>query len=333
MSDIDDVLARYLRALSTAGAPKSEPIASAADVESVVNGVAPYLLPPDLQRAWQSLGSSDWLVDNGEFLSPASTLENWWGGRAPEPEQPVLLFPLSYASHTFLYVELGVTGGPPGGAVLLAPIAEPLIRYAPSLAWALDFVSRRVEAGAVRWDGSWTGEILEQLIQEAAAEEPWPAYLLGTIDPYRPLTWPEHWQHAQGINPADATPLGANTAIAAMFALGPGATCRIQGKVVSLAGAAVGSRITVSDETGEAIVWVPRSADPFHVVGIRDRVELDIAVGQPREEPSEQIFTEIATSAFRVDDEQKKRIATTAIAMFDASSYRFAATFARPVGG
>ena len=135
MIDIDGVLERYLRAVRAAGAPEAEPIASTADVERVVRGVAPYIVPPDMQRAWHLLSNSDWLVDNGELLSPTSTLDTMWSGGAQAFDQPRLLFPVSYASHTCLYVELGVAGGPPGGALLLAPIAEPLIRHAPSLAW------------------------------------------------------------------------------------------------------------------------------------------------------------------------------------------------------
>jgi hypothetical protein len=329
--DIDSVLERYLRAVRAAGAPEADPIASAADVERVVMGVSPYIVPPDVQRAWRRLSRSDWLVDSGELLSPTTALDMMWPGSAHAFDQPRLLFPISYASHTFLYVELGVAGGPPGGALLLAPIAEPLIRHAPSLAWALDFVSRRVEAGAAHWNEWWTNEISEQEVQLAAAGQVWPPYLLPTIDPSRSLSWPAHWQQAEGINPADATPRGPNTKIAAMFALGPGATCRIQGRIVALAAAAVGSRIAVADDSGEAIVWVARSADPFGVVGMRDWVELEIIVGQPREEPSEQIFAEIAASPIPPDEEEAKRIAVNAMAMFDAASYRFRATIARPV--
>ena len=331
MVDSDSALERYLRAVRAAGAPEAESIASAADVDRVVNGVAPYIVPPDLQRAWQGLSNSDWLVDNGELLSPTSTLDAMWSGRTDAFDRPRLLFPVSYASHTCLYVELGVAGGPPGGALLLAPIAEPLIRYAPSLAWALDFVSTRVEAGAAHWNQGWRSEISEQEVQSAAAGEVWPPYLLPPIDPYRSLSWPAHWQRAEGINPADATPHGPDTKIAAMFGLAPGATCRIQGRIVALAGAAVGCRVTVSDESGEAIVWVPRLADPFGVVTIRERVELEITVGQPRQEPSEQIFADLAASRLSHDDEEAKRLAMNAMAMFDASSYRFRATIARPI--
>ena len=332
MIDIDGVLERYLRAVRAAGAPEAEPIASAPDVERVVRGVEPFIVPPDMQRAWLRLSYSDWLVDNGQFLSPTSTFDMMWSGGADMFDQPRLLFPVSYESHACLYVELGVPGGPPGGALLLAPIAEPLIRYAPSLAWALDFISRRVEEGAAHWNEWWTSQISEQELQSAAESQLWPPYLLPTIDPYRSLSWPAHWQQAQGINPADATPLGPDTKIAAMFGLGPGATCRIQGRILALAGATVGSRITVSDESGEAIVWVARSADPFGVVTIRELVELEITVGQPRVEPSEQIFAQLAVvSPSAPDDEEVKRIAASAMTMFDAASYRFRATIARPV--
>lgn len=331
MIDIDSVLERYLRAVRAAGAPEAEPIASTADVERVVKGVAPYIVPHEVQRAWQRLSSSDWLVDNGELLSPTSMLDTMWSRSAPEFDRPRMLLPVSYASHTCLYVELGVVGGPPGGALLLAPIAEPLIRYAPSLAWALEFITGRVEAGAAHWNEWWTSQISDQDVQSAAASQVWPPYLLPTIDPSRSLSWPAHWQQAEGINPADSTPIGADTKIAAMITVGPGATCRIQGRIVALAGAAVGSRIGVSDESGEAIVWVARSADPFGVVRMRKWVELEILVGQPREEPSEEIFAQIAASPIPTDDEEGKRLAANAMAMFDAASYRFRATIARPL--
>ena len=330
MSDLGTVLARYLEAVRAAGAPEGEPIASAADVERVVDGVAPYIIPPDLRQAWLRLSHRDWLVDSGELQSPTLSLE-MWGRSIQDFAQPLLLFPVSYASHTYLYVELGVVGGPPGGALLLAPIAEPLVRHAPSLGWALEFITRRVEGGAARWNEWWTSRVSEEEVQSAAAGQPWPEYLLPTIDPSLSLTWPTHWQRAQGIDPADATLRGANTKIATMLALGPGGTCRIQGRIVALAMAAVGARIGVADESGEVVVWVPQSADPFGAVRIRDQVELDIAVGQPRDEPSEEIFAQLAALPIPPDDETAHRMAAKAAAMFDAASYRFRATMVRPV--
>jgi hypothetical protein len=149
MSNLDWVLERYLRAVRAAGAPEGEPIASVAEVERVVKGVAPYILPSDVLRAWLRLSYWDWIIDSGEFQSPTVSLEIWDRG-VQDFGQPLLLFPVSYASHTYLFVELGVAEGPSGGALLLAPIGEPLVRHAPSLAWALDFMSGMVEAGAAR---------------------------------------------------------------------------------------------------------------------------------------------------------------------------------------
>lgn len=330
MSDLGTVLSRYLEAVRAAGAPEDKPIASAADVERVVDGVAPYIIPPDLQQAWLRLSYQDWLIDSGVFQSPTLALE-MWDRSVQDFGQPRLLFPVSYASHTFLNVELGVVGGPPGGALLLAPIAEPLVRHAPSLGWALEFITGRVEGGAARWNKWWTSRVSEEEVQSAAAGQPWPPYLLATIDPSHSLTWPTHWQRAHGINPADSTLRGADTKIVAMFALGPGATCRIQGRIVALAMAAAGARIGVADESGEAVVWVPQSADPFGAVRIRDQIELDVAVGQPIDEPSEEIFAQIAALPIPPDDETARRMAANAAAMFDAASYRFRATMARPV--
>src|SRR5579872_2324514 len=330
MSDVDTVLARYLQAVRAAGAPEGEPIASPADVERVVDGVAPYIIPPDLRRAWLRLSDWDWLIDNGQLQSPTLSLE-MWDRSVQEFGQPRLLFPVSYASHTYLYIELGIAGGPPGGALLLAPIAEPLVRHAPSLVWALEFITGRVEGGAARWNEWWTSRVSEEEVQLAAAGEPWPQYLLPTIDPSQALTWPAHWQRAQGINPADAIIRGANTDIAAMLALEPGATCRVQGRIVAVAVAAAGARIEVADKSGEAVVWVSKSADPFGAVRIRDQVELEVTVGQPRDEPSAEILARIAALPIPPDDETARRMATNAAAMFDAASYRFRATIARRI--
>ena len=88
----------------------------------------------------------------------------------------------------------------------MAPIAEPLIRHAPSVAWAFDQVSSKLENGAVGWDGTnWTGrDEIERDLQAEAEKESWPPYLLPAIDPSLPLTWPSHWQQANRIDPAAA---------------------------------------------------------------------------------------------------------------------------------
>lgn len=330
MIDIDAVVERYLRAVRAAGAPEGEPIGSTPEVQRVVKAVAPYIVPADVQRAWLRLSYWDWLIDDGGFQSPESSLEAWVGN-IEHFEQPRLLFPISYASHTYLFVELGVVGGPQGGALLLAPLAEPLVRHAPSLAWAFGFLTERIEAGAAQWNEWWTRRIPEAEIQSAAASQSWPPHLIPTIDPSRSLTWPAHWQGASGINPADAMARGPDINIATMFTLGVGANCRIQGQIVALAVAAAGCRIGIEDESAGAIVWVGRLADPFGVVRIREWVELDITVASPSEEPSEQIFAEIATSPMPPEDDEAKLIAAKAMAMFDAASYRFQATVARPV--
>jgi len=281
------------------------------DIDTVAAAVTPFVIPDDLVDAWLRVGPMDWLIDAGEFQSPESAVESW--GRMAEPQGwPRTLFPIAYASHTFLFVELSTPGGPPGGALLMAPIAEPLIRHAPSVAWAFDHVSSKLENGAVGWDGTnWTGRHeIERDLQAEAERESWPPYLLPAIDPSLPLTWPSHWQQANRIDPAAATPLGANGSVQDLFALGPGESRRIQVRVVALAGGAVGSRAGVADDSGEAIIWIPRAADPFWAVRIRDQVELDVEMAEPHIQPDLHPM----------------------VAMFDANSYRFRATMARPLG-
>jgi hypothetical protein len=292
--------------------PDRDVVVRGEEIERVVAAVAPFVIPDDLVDAWLRVGATDWLIDAGEFQSPQSALESWGSMTTPQG-MPRPLFPIAYASHTFLFVELSAPGGPPGGALLMAPIAEPLIRHAPSLAWAFDQVSSKLEKGAVGWDGTnWTGwDEVERDLQAKAALESWPPHLLPAIDPSLPLTWPSHWQEANGIDPAGATPLGANASVQDLFALHPGESRRIQVRVVALAGNAVGSRAGVADNSAEAVVWIPRAADPFWAVRIRDQVELEVDMAEP----------DVQSDLHPM------------VAMFDANSYRFRATMARPRQG
>jgi len=279
-------------------------------LREVVAAVAPYVIPDTLIAAWRRLGVQDWLVDHGQLQTPQGALQSWGLATGPAP-MPRPLFPISYGSHTFLFIELSVPGGPSGGALLLAPIAEPLIRHAPSLAWAFDFVSSQLESGAIRWDGAyWAGnDEVERDMQAPSKRVSWPPHLLPAIDPSSPLTWPSHWQQANGIDPAWAKPLGANASVQDLFGLGSGDSRRIHVRVVGLTVSGAGSRADVADDSGEAVVWVPSAADPFFVVRMGDKVELDVEAAEAQVNPD----------------------ANPVVALFDKSSYRLRATMARPL--
>ena len=305
---VSQIFDRYLAAVASAGAPRHGNTTTEDAIQTVIDAVAPLTVPAPVQEAWLRFEASDWLVDLGEFQPPEFALQSW-RMEVDGFGKPAHLFPVSYASHSYLYVELGMPQGPPGGPLLYGPIAEPLVRHAPSLEWNLEWLVNRLERGGIRWTDSWWSgaDALEQEIRSAAAQEQWPVYLQATVDPASPLTWPAHWQRASGIEPSDAQPLGQTVTVREMLEMEPGDSCRIQGLIIGLASTGSGSHASVSDGSADAVVWVPRRSDPFSAVRIRQRVELDVATFEPIP-------------------------ASGQPAMFDEGSYRFRATMARPIG-
>ncbi|HET9050277.1 MAG TPA: hypothetical protein VFO60_01160 [Candidatus Dormibacteraeota bacterium] len=328
---IDTALDRYMRAIRDAGGPEGPPVATLADVAEVAEAVGPLALPIELQRVWTRLSYTDWLIDAGGLLSPRIALDSWRTG-SDELFAPRHLLPVSYGSHTFLYVELGTPGGPPGGSLLLAPIAEPLLRHAPSFIWALDAVRASLELGAIHWDGHWAGGGSERDMHEKSALAPWPDHLLrDDIDPDGPLTWPPHWQRNMGTDLSKATPVGATASVREMTGLQPGSRCRIHVTVSGGAFGPDGSRTRVTDGSGEAVVWVPRPADPFRVLTSGRRVEVEVSVVDGTGAPDDGLLAELGAAGPLGGNAVPEGAGARIAALFDGSRYEFQATMVRPL--
>jgi hypothetical protein len=152
------------------------------------------------------------------------------------------------------------------------------------LAVAFDAAADALDAGVFLWrpeyravevidDDAWD-EIVRARNDEAAADGAFDPGIT-KLDLHSPLTWPEDWQRACGIDVQAAAPRGSTATIAEFLATSP-ASATIAGRIAGLTGSAEGSRINLVDSTGSLAVWCPSEADPFNVVRNRNSIEIDV---------------------------------------------------------
>ena len=335
---IDDAIERLLAALARAGVPPPTDPLTDADLATVTDVLRPFRIPSDLVATWRRFQSGPGTTIEWTSWQPAvDGLRAREMDRDIEVEWPACLFALGTENMTRTFIELDPPDGPSGrGAVWTGAYDdEELTPVAPSLAEALLTAAEAWDRGILRWEAPYAtlGERVEEwrsLIAERYPELPAPASV------WRPLTWPAHWQAASGIDPAAAIPRGPTTTIAALRQRMPSGgqeTATVQGRIAGLAGTAEASLITLDDGTARLEVWVPREADRFGAVAMRNHVELDVetTADRSRRRDIDAEHAAVSAAAMGGDMPAAQAIGLRLAAMLAPESAEAVAIAARPL--
>lgn len=248
--------------------------ATAEQLERIEHRLAPYVLPAEIRWLWET-----WQVDGFDAVPPIP-LEGpgralfSWRLLAWEDDGPRALFPIGYASHDHLVVDVTVPPGAPA-PVWTSGVGGDLRLEAPSLATLLRSSAERVEAafldapedgsvgGGDRLQDALEGPELTTMVDRHLAAAGMQRTLLETRDP---AGWPARWQTAQTAMTGGAeAPLGRTHSVAefAASATAPvagGQRARLHGDLRQLSGGAVGGHqylMHLSDATGGIDLAVP----------------------------------------------------------------------------
>ena len=272
---IDSAIDRYLSAAERAGAPEPDGPALERDLEAVRTAVAPLRLSDDVLAMWRRLQSPP-AMPYPSWIDARLALDFWQDESLP-------IFPIAYESHG--YLSAGLVGDERESAIWSwAYDAEPARLRFRTLAVAFDAVADALDRRIFQWreehhylevldHDAWEA-IVRIRNEEAAADGAFDPGI-DSVDLQSPLSWPESWQRAFGVDVAAAAPRGATTTIRD-FLEASSMHATVVGTIVGLAGSAEGSRATVDDGSGHLVVWCPATADPYFVVRIRNLVEIDI---------------------------------------------------------
>jgi len=279
-STIETAIDRYVDAARRAGAPMPDGPASQRDLDTVRAAIAPLRLGDDVVAMWTRFQAPP-AMPYPSWLTARLALDIWRedssGSNVGLP-----LFPIAYESHGFL--SAGLVGDSLESVIWRwAYDAEPATLRFRTLAVAFDAAADALDRGVFVWrddhrylevldDEAWE-EVVRGRNEEAVAGGAFDPGIT-TLDLQSPLTWPEAWQLACGIDVQAAVPRGSTATIAVFLTSSASAT--IAGTIVGLLGSAEGSRITLDDGTGHLNVWCPTGADPFGVVRNGAGVEIDV---------------------------------------------------------
>jgi hypothetical protein len=339
-STIDAAIDRYVDAARRAGAPEPDGPALQPDLDAIRTAIAPLTLGHDVVAMWARL-QAPLAMPYPSWLAARDALDFWQedsggsSGRHP-------LFPIAYESHGFL--SAGLVGDPEESVIWQwAYDAEPATLRFRTLAVAFESAADALDAGIFVWrpeyrsvevidDDAWD-EVVGARNEEAAADgasDPG----ISKLDLQSPLTWPEAWQRACGIDVQAAAPRGTTATIAEFLSSSP-ASATIAGRIVGLIGGSDGSRIKLDDGTGSLAVWCPPGADPFFLVRIRDSIEIDVlrspggAAGADAD--IDRLQATIQEAVVR-GDMAAAQVAAMQLAGFDAESVDAIAAAIRPSG-
>jgi hypothetical protein len=238
-------------------------------------------LSDDVIAMWQRIQSPP-AMPYPNWIDARTALE-FWQQDVTASGRGLPIFPIAYESHG--YLSAGLVGDERESVIWSwAYDAEPArLRYR-TLAVAFDATADALEQGVFVWqdkdryldvvdDHAWEA-IVRARNEEAAADGAFDPGI-DRVDLQSPLSWPETWQQASGVDVRAAAPRGASTTISDFLgASSAGAT--VVGTIVGLVGSADGSRVTLDDGSGRLVVWCPATADPYFVVRIQNLVEIDV---------------------------------------------------------
>jgi hypothetical protein len=339
-STIDAAIDRYLEAARRAGAPMPDGPATERELDAIRDATAPLRLGDDVFAMWARLQAPP-VMPYPRWLSAREAWEIWQedtgdsGGVFP-------LFPIAYESHGFL--SAGLVGDPHESVIWQwAYDAEPArVRYR-CLAVAFDAASDALDQDLFAWrdehqylevlDFDAWDEVVRVRNEDALADGMFDPGIT-SVDLQSPLTWPEAWQHACGVDVQAAAPRGPTASIAEFLATSsPSAT--IAGAIVGLIGGAEGSRITLDDGTAHLAIWCPPGADPYFVVRNHASVEIDVLqsprIAAATDADIDRLQAMIQDAVVR-GDMAAAQVAALQLAGFDAESVDAIAASVRPIG-
>ncbi|MEM7340261.1 MAG: hypothetical protein AAF467_16510 [Actinomycetota bacterium] len=243
---------------------KREQRDAVAMVDRINRAVHPRRLPADIEWFWirWDPASFEYLDPFASMAMPSFCLESW----ERDPKWPRALFWVAYEHHNFLAVELEYPDAE--ASQLFADSYDTnsgLSLIAPNLAMRLSACAAAIEQHPnveplTLWSTGAVGEV-QQLCDDALLVNGIVPDARGPHDWYDILTCPPRWQRQQGVTPEVATPRGRTYTIADLHEArehGP-VEATIVGHAHTRAGTGGGRLMVVSDETGEAFVWVPTS--------------------------------------------------------------------------
>ena len=205
---VDRSLDRLLRARAEEGCA---PIPPAGDVEEVLTEIAgeiaPLGLPAEIARFWRRVQPH--FITDAPFIEPAYALDLWRRHRDDFPGMtPNILFPVCYASHWFLLVELHDEHGL-GGALFTWDYGggawfRLLFHSLPDF---LDELADRTEH-RVRSRRALAGGAAQSAAQAPydGPHSPHPRYGDQRSFSYDVRLWPSHWHASSGLSEEDRRP-------------------------------------------------------------------------------------------------------------------------------
>ena len=341
-STIGAAIDRYLAAAGRAGAPGPDAGATERDLDAVRAAIAPSRLSDDVIAMWQRIQAPP-AMPYPSWIDARTALE-FWQLDVTAPGGGLPIFPIAYESHG--YLSAGLVGDERESVIWSWVYdAEPArLRYR-TLAVAFDAAADALERKVFVWreaqryldvvDYDAWGAIVRARNEEAAADG---AFNPGVdrVDLQSPLSWPEAWQLASGVDVRAAAPRGASTTISDFLRTSsPAAT--IVGTIVGLVGSAEGSRVTLDDGSGRLVVWCPATADPYFVVRIRNLIEIDVirSAGSPAgasESKLDRLRARIQDAAMRGDMAAAQTAALPLGRFLNAGSADAVALAVRPAG-
>lgn len=246
--EIDEAIDRVQTRIRREGLVVADPVATE-EVAATEAELAPLRLPAEYRRLIERMDPAIPLVGRPNLHRLTFGLDCWRSHRM-SGTFPTLLFTIAYESHMWLGIELQSDVSPGGelyhwtvdGAyshvgrlpALLASLAEAPTTGPPN---RFGQVSVAFHVGALRSGLSYFFKIED---------------------------WPEHWQRAEGIAPADPVPAGATATVADVLAARNGGPVheRIHVSVTRATSTGRESIVTVEDDTGSLVLRWPRKAGP-----------------------------------------------------------------------
>jgi hypothetical protein len=337
---IEAAIDRYLESSTRAGAPAPAGPATKRDLDAIQRAVAPMIVGEDMLAMWRRLQAPP-AMPWPNWLHARDALDIWREDVSPSG-RGLPIFPIAYESHGFLSVSL-VGQGTNSAVWSWAYDAEPARLRFRTLAVAFEAAADAIDQGACIWrtDHRYlevvqhpTWEAIVRARNDEALADGSATRGVESVDLQSPLSWPDAWKVAAGVDVGAAAPRGSSTTIRDLLA-SRSTPATIAGTIVSLMGGGEGSRVTVDDGTAQIVVWCPTGVDPYYVVRLGNLVEVDITTtpgtaGLLGETEIDRLQAEIQNAALRGDMAAAQATAMPLVRFVSADSADVVAAAVRP---